>query len=302
MKNHRLISLLIAGLALQFSASAIMAVSVNFRSTPGQKNVTSVSMNHLMDSGYIFGLGAFQSNFIPSSANKSQWAANWSPLAYTSYNEKNKFFAGTGTLTSNAAPFSLNKVGYIWGFRASGGNNEWILVSDPTWTWPYATGLGFPVTWDVSLASDVIVGETKGSGFEMKSTDVGGSASAPSISPAVWNTIYPNTGDWSADPDKDGLDTLIEYALGLSPLSANTPANSNPFLSLVENSGTYLSLVVNRPLASFVSLHIEFSSDMVTWTEDGTTVLSNAVQLQVRDSSAMSSATRRFARLRIELQ
>jgi len=291
-------------LVLLFSCTSLFAVSVSFRSMPGQNNITSSAAAEIMDDCFIFGVGAFDSGFTPTTGNMAEWADHWTPLGYTGYNAKTKFFAGTANLTNNAAPFTLSNRGYIWGFRCSGGRNEWILVSDPSWTWPYASGLGFPVTWDLSLAANVITGEVNGSSFHMKTSNVG-DLSAPDLSPAEWNSVYPTAGGWDSDPDKDGMSNLSEFALGLSPVTANVKEESQPKIVFVDDiDGRYMSVLVNRRQSSYVSLTVEFSSDLIHWATpvSGSSIISNTVlAYQVRDDVLATSQERRFARLKVNL-
>ncbi|MFT7443795.1 MAG: hypothetical protein ACI9AF_000693 [Granulosicoccus sp.] len=70
----------------------------------------------------------------------------------------------------------------------------------------------------------------------------------------------PFTGDPNADPDKDGLSSLLEYALGTSP----DIANSNPLS--VGSNGT--SAQITTPLslrAVDIEVTLQSSPDLITW-------------------------------------
>ena len=106
-----------------------------------------------------------------------------------------------------------------------------------------------------------------------------------------------------ADIDADGLNTLLEFALGLNPKSADgTGAFS---ASIADDGGTdYLALSFRKLKKSTgLSYRVEASGDLVDWTElaaevglpadngDGTETV------VVRDTLAFDSGARRFIRL-----
>ena len=100
------------------------------------------------------------------------------------------------------------------------------------------------------------------------------------------------------DPDKDGIENLMEYALGLNPNSAS------PLSQRITNdldSNQYLRLTITKnPNATDVLYIVEVSSDLLNWSSTSTVILQNtSTTLQVRDTQAMSAANRRFMRLRI---
>jgi hypothetical protein len=100
------------------------------------------------------------------------------------------------------------------------------------------------------------------------------------------------------DPDKDGIENLMEYALGLNP---NTPAPLSQRITNDLDSNQYLRLTITKnPNATDVTYSVEASSDLTTWNTTEVLILQNtATVLQVRDTQAMSAANRRFMRLRV---
>lgn len=107
-----------------------------------------------------------------------------------------------------------------------------------------------------------------------------------------------------ADPDGDGLENLLEYALGLNPRAAT--ADGSSVVGIESISGTdYLTLSFRKPDAiSDIAYTVEVSSDLIEWTaeavsagetqhEDGTTTFT------YRDSQPVSQGERRFLRLRV---
>lgn len=71
----------------------------------------------------------------------------------------------------------------------------------------------------------------------------------------------PFTGDPAADPDKDGLSSLLEYALGTSP----DIANPSPFK--VGINGTSVEITTTLSLTAVgIEVTIQSSPDLITWT------------------------------------
>jgi hypothetical protein len=104
-----------------------------------------------------------------------------------------------------------------------------------------------------------------------------------------------------ADPDRDGLSNLMEYALGLPPLAPEV----NPFNPRVV--GGYFQLTYSRSKsATDVSLTVEYSSDLVTWqsgpawfTQTGIVDQGATQLITVAATTPVSPATRAFIRLRV---
>ena len=75
------------------------------------------------------------------------------------------------------------------------------------------------------------------------------------------------SGD-AADPDRDGLANLMEYALGLAPKSAN----ANPFSPAVTNGSFQITFPQSKS-ATNVSLAVEWSPDLKHWFSGAAYVL-----------------------------
>ncbi len=104
-----------------------------------------------------------------------------------------------------------------------------------------------------------------------------------------------------ADPDNDGAQNLMEYALGSLP--TNSSVHSAPVSATTAINGQdYLSLNVPwNTSATDVTFAVEVSGDLITWNSGPayTTVVSSGVYLVVRDNIPMSTAVKRFMRLRV---
>ncbi len=104
-----------------------------------------------------------------------------------------------------------------------------------------------------------------------------------------------------ADPDRDGLPNVIERAFGLDPTLPDAIA-ARPQAA---NDGTYLSLTYQRSLAaSDLALQLEWSNDLGTWYETGTTdtLISSGGGVEIRTARvpiSLLDPTRAFLRLRV---
>ena len=73
----------------------------------------------------------------------------------------------------------------------------------------------------------------------------------------------PNFSGATADPDLDGINNRLEYALGLDPKVRNTAANGLPGAAI--SNGVFTLTFTRLKAASDVSLSVETSVDLQTW-------------------------------------
>jgi hypothetical protein len=108
-----------------------------------------------------------------------------------------------------------------------------------------------------------------------------------------------------ADPDRDGLKNITEYALATNPNAAN-PSSDNKIVTDAENVGglDYLRLTITRnPDAADVQYEVEATGMLgasATWSGAGlVTEVNTPGQLVVRDNVPIAPGVHRFMRLRV---
>lgn len=109
----------------------------------------------------------------------------------------------------------------------------------------------------------------------------------------------PALGTHDADPDRDGLSNLLEYALGLEPRIADI---SHP-LEVVATANDWTCTFARPADRSDLTYLVEFSSNLTTWTSTGVTLerLSEGTTETWRARHPRSGTPNIFFRLRVQL-
>ncbi|MCW1925851.1 hypothetical protein OKA05_25050 [Luteolibacter arcticus] len=280
--------------------TAASAETVSWFSDPHGANVDSTGAP--LNAAFQFQIGAFTGSFAPTASNAAQWAANWTAAETTSYNASNGLYDGQFTLENNAAPFTVNGKGWIWGFRNTSTGSEWILFRHTLWKWPAANPFNPPlIQWNARDANEVVLGaiHTGGSPFLMQTAAVS--------SYAQWSAgeLAGETLDGpDDDPDHDGVTNLLEFSFGTPPLIAGPPpAMTN---SWFESGGQrYLQLAMPRRRDRLALYAVEVSENLSFWQSGATltAVMSDQPnQWIVRDLTPQGQEhPRRFLRFKATL-
>jgi hypothetical protein len=273
----------------------------------GKTNLTSSGVP--MTGSFRFELGVFSGSFVPTAANKQDWAANWNCAQRTPYNPDSKLFSDSFDVIDNGGQFAIGKQAYVWGFNGDATAGEWILFRHVDWDWPVATdpggGPGGPPLdgWSVVDATAIVGAiDPDGSPFLMQSAAVT-NAAPPTTTWSQWQTenltgeALDQPGD---DPDKDGSSNLLEYVFGTLPKSPNPPV-ATP-VSLVSGHAV---ITIPRRIDHPALLVVEVSGDLVNWSSgpSHTEVQANGLHsLVVRDLTPLDPAhPKRFLRLKASL-
>jgi hypothetical protein len=104
------------------------------------------------------------------------------------------------------------------------------------------------------------------------------------------------------DPDKDGLQNVLEYALGLNPASG-----SGAGLPVASLNGGFLTLTYQRYATSGMTYFAEVSNDLVTWSSATVTesMISATGTLQTWsavDTVPVTGSGHRYIRVRVAAQ
>ena len=173
-----------------------------------------------LTSEWEFQLGYFADGFVPTNANSHQWSANWISLDATIYNDFTERFFSSYSNDGSA----LGENAYIWGLNRQLPQNEWVLISNDSWIVPLPGGILPPQNWSVAEASKVIAGNIDAFGSIQTESKAG---EPPILNFAQWKLIHFTESEILAgksnvdqDPDGDGLNNGVEFALASNPMAS----------------------------------------------------------------------------------
>ncbi len=126
----------------------------------------------------------------------------------------------------------------------------------------------------------------------------------------TWRQLH--FGDWretgtsanDADPDNDGLNNLMEYALGCSPTVPTGGSRPKSSITTIDGSNyVYIQYTRPDPAPADVVYDVQSSADLQTWASNSVVTLSTAVEngvatVRVRATQDLSSS-QRFLRLKV---
>lgn len=287
------------------------AAQVNWGSERLATNLTSGPVEGAMDASFTFELGAFDPGFTPTAENRNQWVSRWHSAASAGYHETFRFFTGSVLVDGSIPAFSPSNRAYIWGFNArdAGQTVEWVLITNPTWTWPSSSGISTPVEWCVIDATTAVVGQINAQDGSCHMRSASLFVGPDRNDPLVWrdstfgsSSTNAVVAGWDADPDGDGRSNLLEFALGTGALAGD--GSSGIVLgSEMFGGATYQTLTVERVRRPAVDYIPEVSSDLVNW-ESGAGFIEvsedSETRLMVRDRMPRKG-NRRFMRLNVRL-
>ena len=123
---------------------------------------------------------------------------------------------------------------------------------------------------------------------------------------ATWATSTGASTTVTADNDGDGLANLMEYALATPPLAAGTgPTFATATLTVNGTPASYLTITfVRRVAASDLTLAVEYSSDLATWSSSAVLVSSvpasdGTTSETWRTPAPVGTTARDFLRVRV---
>ncbi|MBK1828349.1 hypothetical protein [Haloferula rosea] len=271
--------------------------NISWFSDPGRVNLTSHGT--AMGTDFDFELGVFSAGFEPTAFNRGSWLNHWTAAQSTSYSAVDSRFVALHSVAGNLPPFVVGAEAWIFGRRDGPTGTEWILFRHPSWTWPAPNPLSpFPLEWNASAATIVMAGDLDADGMPhlMKSEEVQDFSQ--------WRVLAlsgePLNGS-DDDPDRDGVENVIEFLAGTDPQNANSLPGAQP--SIIGNGGGFLQVDYSLRLDRLAAWTVEVGSDLVGWEsgDDEVEVTAGGAGVLARDLTPRSGASRRFMRLRVLL-
>ena len=120
---------------------------------------------------------------------------------------------------------------------------------------------------------------------------------APAVSFAAWIAVFPLTGDdvdTTADPDHDGANNLLEYALGGNPAAAE----SDIFPTFSHNNSNQITFTFLRAAISLIYI-VQGSTDLTDWQDLATHFPADTTNVGSEVALTRSATPYRFLRLKV---
>ncbi|MGE9293730.1 MAG: hypothetical protein ACQKBW_08960 [Puniceicoccales bacterium] len=263
-----------------------------------------------LDEAFVFYLGVFESGFSPTGENVDAWAEHWTTVDAVNYNPDYQIFNARHT-TTDSDPVPGTR-GYIWGIRRDANLQEWVLISDPAWTWPSNELLGMKVSWMVADASEAIIGVINNGTHHIVTENVG-NAPLPKVDYAIWAKRFFADGDANADvnadPDSNGRVNALDFALDDNP--AQTGSNKTIESGIFEvvqdaeapNGERYLAVIITPSIDANVTFSGTVADDP-TFTQNPTPAVVEELadgRLMIRDSEPSNNlAQAKFLKVNVE--
>lgn len=245
----------------------------------------------------------------------NNWTASWSPGLRIEFFPSDTvpssfdYYTGTGVETIHCGRSgttltiqfgNLDHDGTLEIHLNSAGSvtrNGMSMTAGVDYTWDAATHvLQVPFSGATTLVIDDAFGLF--SPVDIRKTEYFGDLSDPAVS-----------GDL-ADPDGDGIPTLVELALGENPLVVTSPADLTDTTILTESENDFFALVYQRVKEpSGLTFTVEVSNELSTWnsgpafTENSSVIdLGTLDEVTEKVLAPMSETNASFVRLRIDRQ
>jgi hypothetical protein len=205
---------------------SVRAGSLNWTLPPFETQTLSDGSTPIPE-GTVFHLGVFAGSFVPDAGNENDWLTNWRAADFEFYDSVFSAISGSYHVEANSAPFTEGKQMYVWAIhqKANGGSEQWLGTA-ANWLVPSGDPSELPVNIDIDDATTILRGSANSTAGTIRMDTVAQSGGIPLIYGSAWLDHYftameladPNIGEWQADPDADGLDNALEFAMGANPL------------------------------------------------------------------------------------
>lgn len=297
--NTKVIKAAFLGSLVLLPLNLVTARSVDWGGSVFANNLQSDLVTPL-DSAFVFYLGSF-GDFTPTNQNLTDWSENFMAIDAVNYKPAYGVFNARHEVTPNDP---VGQQGYIWGVRRTRSNMEWILITDPDWTFPSDDDFGAKINWLVGSAAETILGNINGSSYQMVTEAVPDGSPVPIISYELWAKRFFSDVDANAqplaDPNGNDLSNFAEYALDANPRNPTGSLISASVQSSTTAQGKFLGVIVQPSLDANVEV-LGWVSPDITFTDDVSAAIIEELpdgSLLIRDAEPLGPANaRKFIRI-----